>query len=47
MPKLHVKTYINLNVYNLRLEDGKWYKTLFMQLFKMMVCQNWAYINSC
>lgn len=41
-----MKTYINLNVYNLRLKNGKWYKTLFMQLLKMMVCQNWAYINS-
>lgn len=41
-----MKTYINLNAYNLRLKNGKWYKTLFMQLLKMMVCQNWAYINS-
>ena len=33
-------------MYNLRLKNGKWYKTLLMQLLKMMVCQNWAYINS-
>ena len=44
--KLYVETHINLNVYNLRLEDGKCYKTLFMQLFKT-ICKNWVYINSC